>query len=115
MPLLPICLYETHRREVDLRGIYVEDSSIIELDDDGIRHPRKHSIKALGGTTSTVKSFLELHMTYDIANGRLEMRHTYCRNKIYDDHYLSTDIYGRSEFSDARCRGRAGGVFSCLR
>jgi hypothetical protein len=58
-------------------AIYVGDLLITGPDTEGIQHLRDHIIRAFGGTTGVINSFLNIHMKYEKHKGRLEMRHTY--------------------------------------
>jgi hypothetical protein len=58
-------------------AVYVDDSLITRSGMRCIRELRKHMIGTFGGTTSAINYFLNLHMKYDKAGGRLEVRHTY--------------------------------------
>jgi hypothetical protein len=77
-------------------AIYVDDSVITGDDDTGISKLRNSLLTVFGGTTGPLNSFLNLFMKYDRDQGRLEMRHAFYRQQIYDRFGISTEIRART-------------------
>jgi hypothetical protein len=70
-------------------------------DDSGIASLREHLIKTFGGTTGPLNSFLNLHMKYDRAAGRLEMRHAFYRRQIFENNKVSLEITATTPYRNA--------------
>ena len=79
-------------------AIYVDDSIITGSDSAGNIQIRDHILKTFGGTTGSLESFLGLHITYDKAAGRLEMRHTAYRQNIFDRFNISSELTSDSPY-----------------
>jgi hypothetical protein len=73
-------------------AIYVDYSLITGSGTKAIQHLRNHMVQTFGGTTGVINSFLNLHMKYEKHKGRIEMRQTYYRKKIFEDNNRSLVI-----------------------